>query len=75
MKLEFSGPMGIAYPQLRPEVDSFDDSIRKDPTGPKEEEAEMKEAKPAISTVPDAEENLQLAAKAAIEAQAQAVSI
>jgi len=29
--LEFVGPSGIAYPQLRPEVDSFDDTVRKIP--------------------------------------------
>ena len=31
VELEFVGPSGIAYPQLRPEVDSFDDTVRKVP--------------------------------------------
>lgn len=30
--LEFQGPAGIAYPQLRPEVTSFDDTVRKLPS-------------------------------------------
>lgn len=30
--LEFVGPTGIAFPQLRPEVDSFDDTVRKMPS-------------------------------------------
>lgn len=31
LKFSFVGPAGIAYPQFRPEVDSFDDTLRKIP--------------------------------------------
>lgn len=33
LKFSFVGPAGIAYPQFRPEVDSFDDTLRKIPDG------------------------------------------
>ena len=33
LKFSFLGPAGIAYPQFRPEVDSFDDTLRKIPDG------------------------------------------
>jgi hypothetical protein len=51
VRMEFLGPPGIAYPQFRPEMDSFDDQLR---IAPKKvvEEGEVV-AKPVISTVPD----------------------
>lgn len=63
VKLVFTGPMGVAYPQMRPEVDSFDDTIRKVPAKNADDDVEIKEAKPAISTVPDEEEDLDYAAR------------
>ena len=39
---EFQGPSGIAYPQLTPEVDSFDDTVRKLPQE-KPDEAKLDE--------------------------------
>lgn len=67
VKLSFGGPIGIAYPQFRPEVDSFDDTLRKMPalkdgTG-KDEEPEEMETKPIIETIPDEKENKAEAAK------------
>lgn len=54
VQLAFTGPTGIAFPQLRPELDSFDDTLRKSPTkeGAVEEEEEVREV---ISTVPPEE--------------------
>ena len=52
-KLAFAGPPGVAYPQLRPEIDSFDDRLRK-LGGP--EEQPLDDAlivKKPISTIPD----------------------
>lgn len=37
---EFQGPTGVAYPQISPEVDSFDDTVRKLPSQ-KPDEAEL----------------------------------
>ena len=38
LEFDFKGPPGVAYPQLRPDIDTFDDSERVD----REREAEMK---------------------------------
>jgi len=56
--LEFQGPAGIAYPQLRPEVDSFDDLVRKLPQDknldedgfPKEEASTLRTPMPTVPT-------------------------
>ena len=45
LKFSFAGPAGIAYPQFRPEVDSFDDTLRKIP--------DEKDAEPAAAVRPD----------------------
>jgi len=52
VRMEFLGPPGIAYPQYRPEMDSFDDQLR---IAPKEVEVAAGEmvVRPEISTVPD----------------------
>lgn len=52
LKLSFTGPVGIAYPQFRSEVDTFDDTLRKLPEDapPKPEGDEA--IKESISTVP-----------------------
>jgi Ca2+-binding EF-hand superfamily protein len=47
LKLSFLGPVGIAYPQCRPEIDSYD-TLRKAPGIPQEVK---EEAKPIISTI------------------------
>lgn len=76
MKLRFEAQVGIAYPQLRPDVDSFDDAIRKPLTDKDKdmtvEHSDLKEAKGAINTVPDEKENKEDAARAAAEAQEKA---
>lgn len=56
LKMTFVGPVGIAYPQCRPEIDGFDDTLRK-PPGLEQEAKE--EAKPIISTVPDENEDVE----------------
>jgi len=57
IRLGFSGPVAIAYPQFRPEIDSFDDTLRKMPaavvTGSDSEHDEEAPTKEAISTIPD----------------------
>ena len=57
VRLQFTGPIGIAYPQLRPEVDSFDDQIRQ---APKEKPKALDEdeivVKDLIPTIPDPSE-------------------
>ncbi len=55
VRLTFTGPIGVSFPQFRPEVDSFDDTLRKLPTEQldiKDAEAPL-ESRPLISTVPD----------------------
>eukprot|EP01038_Epipyxis_sp_PR26KG_P009668 gene9668-13017_t len=55
VRLIFSGPVGIAYPQDRPDIDSFDDTLR-NPTKPAESASEKQfksPVKPPISTIPD----------------------
>ncbi len=44
LKFSFVGPAGIAYPQFRPEVDSFDDTLRKIPDA-----KDAADAAPAVS--------------------------
>jgi Ca2+-binding EF-hand superfamily protein len=59
LKLFFNAPVGIAYPQLRTEVDTFDDTLRKLPgetkaitEGKEGAEEEEEGIKKAISTIP-----------------------
>jgi Ca2+-binding EF-hand superfamily protein len=67
LKLQFSGPSGIAYPQLREDVDVFDDTMRKQP--PSTTTEKQVEAKP-ISTIPEEDDRpLEEALKAVAEAQ------
>jgi hypothetical protein len=56
IKFNFSGPMGVAFPQFRPEVDSFDDTLRKIPDKAAAEGATETQPKQVVSTVPDPEE-------------------
>lgn len=68
LKMLFSGPTGIAYPQLRDDVDKFDDTLRKQaPVATPAEivadgENVVAEAKPIISTIPE-EDNTPLEQK------------
>mmetsp|Transcript_16218 Transcript_16218/g.22145 ORF Transcript_16218/g.22145 Transcript_16218/m.22145 type:complete len:1209 (-) Transcript_16218:67-3693(-) len=55
LKFNFVGPMGVAFPQFRPEVDSFDDTLRKIPGKAVAEEKEDP-GKREISTIPEPEE-------------------
>lgn len=55
LKLSFIGPVAISYPQFRPEIDSFDDTLRK-PIAPFVQDKgddESKDIKPPISTIPE----------------------
>jgi hypothetical protein len=54
--LTFSGPTGYAYPQFRPEVDSFDDTIRTEPKARLEIDDDAK-IKDPIATIPEANES------------------
>ena len=63
VKFGFSGPVGIAYPQFRPEIDSFDDTLRKMPaiqqgdgSNINEDDEEKDFIHPEISTIPDNDE-------------------
>ena len=53
--LTFSGPTGYSYPQFRPEVDSFDDTIRAAPKERLEIDDDAK-IKDPIPTIPDVDE-------------------
>ena len=66
MKLNFIAPVGISYPQFRPEIDSFDDTLRKPITPFVQDKGddESKDIKPPISTIPE-ENDKQLVAKTA----------
>jgi uncharacterized membrane protein len=55
VSMSFVGPLGVAFPQFRPDVDSFDDRMRKRPDKIEEvdEDAQDNEGlKQAISTIP-----------------------
>jgi hypothetical protein len=54
MTFSFAGPVGIAYPQLRPEVDSFDDTYRKYTEKKKDEEEVI--TKKVVDTIPNEDE-------------------
>lgn len=74
VRLGFSGPVAIAYPQFRPEIDSFDDTLRKLPApvvsdSDAEEEPTMK---PIISTIPEDDVPVEEAARRAAEYQERA---
>lgn len=57
IKFTFDGPSGIAYPQYRPEVDSFDDTLRKVPEAQVDKDKDGQEAiKGVVSTIPDENE-------------------
>ena len=47
------GPVAIAFPQLRTEVDSFDDAIRNEPKKKAKIDPDLQVAKREISTIPD----------------------
>lgn len=67
VRLGFTGPLGIAFPQYRPEVDSYDDALRKDlPVKSSSDNMvdEIQETPLAISTVPDENEDVVAAQKA-----------
>lgn len=72
IRLGFSGPVAIAYPQFRPEVDSFDDTLRKMPA-PQEssdDEKDQHETKPEINTIPEDDDlPIEEAARRAAEQQ------
>ena len=54
VRMQFSGPVGIAYPQFREEIDAFDDTLRRPPDAQvisSDEESEDP-TKPEISTDP-----------------------
>lgn len=59
LRLNFVGPVGIGYPQFRPDVDSFDDTLRKAiaPVEEKADDEEFADVKPPISTIPDYSKN------------------
>jgi hypothetical protein len=70
VRLGFSGPVAIAYPQFRPEVDSFDDTLRKMPAPQREDsDGEEDRTKPVISTIPDDDMPAEEAARLAGEQQ------
>lgn len=59
--LKFHGQSGIAYPQLRPDVDSFDDTIRAPPSKPKIESLDDEViVKEPVSTIPQEEKEEEL---------------
>jgi len=56
VRLEFSGPPGIAFPQFRPEMDAFDDQLRvqaKPVAESDDDEDGEDKTKPVISTIPE----------------------
>ncbi len=59
LKLSFVGPPNVYFPQLRDEVDKFDDTLRKAPLAGQEKKSEEEEdaaqVKPVISTIPTSE--------------------
>lgn len=58
LDLKFSGPVGVSFPQFRPEVDAFDDRMRKMPekrSGVDEDEEDNSKIKQPISTIPSSE--------------------
>jgi Ca2+-binding EF-hand superfamily protein len=61
LRLTFLGQTGIAYPQFRPDVDSFDDTLRKAIAPDDQDEAGQEQVKAAISTNPDDPSNNQQA--------------
>jgi len=72
IKLSFVGPPGVSYPQLREDMDGFDEALRKAPGDTLKEQAgegykpEDDMPKAAISTIPDHDSELteeQLAAQ------------
>ena len=52
------GPVAIAFPQLRTEVDSFDDAIRNEPKKKAKIDPDLQVAKREISTIPDDDSRL-----------------
>ena len=54
MTFEFNGPVGISFPQLRSEVDSFDDTYRKFTEKKKDEEEVV--TRKVVDTIPDENE-------------------
>lgn len=54
IRMAFAGPVGIAYPQLRPDLDSFDDTLRKPmaPDVPSSDDDSEEDGKVVISTNP-----------------------
>eukprot|EP01039_Chlorochromonas_danica_P000161 gene162-170_t len=70
LKFSFTGPTGIAFPQLREDVDQFDDTLRKQPgrQGASVDPDEMARTKPPINTIPDQESTQSADQAAAIKA-------
>jgi len=50
--LKFAGPTGISYPQLRPDIDAFDDTVRKEITPDLGQTPVEEKVKDVISTIP-----------------------
>lgn len=50
--MKFEGPVGISYPQFRPDVDAFDDRMRKAPEKEKDVNDDEIKVKQPISTIP-----------------------
>lgn len=73
IRLGFSGPVAIAYPQFRPEIDSFDDTLRKLPapvvSSDSEGDDDEQATRPVISTIPDDDIPVEEAARRAAEQQ------
>lgn len=51
--LKFAGPSGVSFPQFRPEIDSFDDSIRAPVKQESKKDSDDIVEKPLIDTIPD----------------------
>ena len=65
------GPVAIAFPQLRTEVDSFDDAIRNEPKKKAKIDPDLQVAKREISTIPDDSRSAQDEMKSMSEQQDQ----
>jgi Ca2+-binding EF-hand superfamily protein len=73
VRMTFTGPVAIAYPQFRPEVDSFDDALRKIPAPKQDSDSEVEEEiPPVIDTIAVDDLPTEEAARLAAEMQERA---
>jgi Ca2+-binding EF-hand superfamily protein len=76
ISLNFVGPIGMAYPQFRPDIDSFDDTYRRDEKKIEIDDDEEIKIKKEIDTTPDLEEDKkEKLAKESLKKKAEEIAI